>query len=484
MAQPRFPLPSTASSTHLPPSKLSSHSRSSPLPLTPSSSQFVHPRLHRRSLAHNISPSLNVWIWTTLLVFFLSYTPTPTLAFPALELQSPSPSISTLPYLASPLPLILSPVRRDRFVISNSSGTPTVIDPATQSFVPQGPATDAGGKDFNAAAFVWIVFSLGFGVPMLVAGVWGLKALNVGCAEKVRLRLTTGVGVGLAGAVATWAALINSISPSPISDLILTLIVLGFFFFLFIFGCSPYGRLAGIACLGLTGGLAFGIRIVILRPGLLDPGSGGYITNWVLIVISGIAGGMAMVWGKSQRWGLLFACTSTGSFLAVLGVDLIIHKQAGMSRGLRFLFDRNASHFLDIVGGGYTPLVVVQILIGVSLVATPAFAFLQNYFFKTAFRDNLSDEESISGLDSESDLKTADSIPSMDTKIPRTKPTLRQSANVKLSGNVRGSVAYGRASAGVPVGSIFRTGNASSTIRQGNATQVRHSRLWDSFRRR
>ncbi len=40
------------------------------------------------------------------------------------------------------------------------------------------------------------------------------------------------------------------------------------------------------------------------------------------------------------------SCAAVGSFLVALGIDLILNKQSGMSNGLRFLFDRNSSHFL------------------------------------------------------------------------------------------------------------------------------------------
>ena len=35
-----------------------------------------------------------------------------------------------------------------------------------------------------------------------------------------------------------------------------------------------------------------------------------------------------------------------GTFLVGLGIDLLLEKQSGISFGLRFLLDRNNSHFL------------------------------------------------------------------------------------------------------------------------------------------
>ena len=42
----------------------------------------------------------------------------------------------------------------------------------------------------------------------------------------------------------------------------------------------------------------------------------------------------------------IICCAAVGSFLVALGVDLILEKQAGWSFALRFMFDRNNSHFL------------------------------------------------------------------------------------------------------------------------------------------
>jgi len=141
-------------------------------------------------------------------------------------------------------------------------------------------------------------------------------------------RLTTGVGVGLAGTVAgqfclavpmndiqivliefwlfaAWAAFVNSISPAPLSDLILTAIILGFFLALFAFGVLPYGRVVGIACIGLVGGTAFGVRVVILKAGLLIPGSMGYSLNWVVVLFFAAAGGASIIFDRCQRGGLV-----------------------------------------------------------------------------------------------------------------------------------------------------------------------------------
>ena len=108
-----------------------------------------------------------------------------------------------------------------------------------------------------------------------------------------------------ARSLTAWAAFINSISAAPLSDLILTLIILAFFTLLFAFGVFPYGRVAGITCIGLVGGTAFGVRVVILRAGLLIPASTGYAVNWVLVGFCGVVGGVSIIWERSQRAGLV-----------------------------------------------------------------------------------------------------------------------------------------------------------------------------------
>lgn len=143
-----------------------------------------------------------------------------------------------------------------------------------------------------------------------------------------------------------------------LSDLVLTIIVLAAFGVGFFIGLLNLGRVAGIWMLGILGGMSIGIRIVLLRDGLLIP---KYAANWFIVGILMIIGLGVTVF--RQRFGLVGArltsaslvltesvkvssCAAVGSFLVALGIDLILNKQSGMSTGLRFLFDRNSSHFL------------------------------------------------------------------------------------------------------------------------------------------
>jgi len=293
-------------------------------------------------------------------------------------------------------------------------------------------------------------------------------------------RLATGVGVGLAGTVAAWAAFVNSISPAPLSDLVLTAIILGFFLVLFAFGVLPYGRVAGIACIGLLGGTAFGERVVTLKAGLLIPGSMGYSLNWVVVLFFTAAGGASIIFDRCQRGGLVFGCASIGTFLSFLGVDLLINKQAGMSRGLRFLFDRNSSHFLDIVGGGYTPPTMTQILIGASLGATPILALGQHYFFKHPF--------SRKPLDEDEDLFSDDGNATNEGRIPNPGRSFEANNDDVINVNQKGERPV---STRMTMGSTFGFANTNKRhsgvgvdMRLSISHRFTNSGLWDPFRRK
>ncbi|KAJ7807815.1 hypothetical protein B0H14DRAFT_2380994 [Mycena olivaceomarginata] len=268
---------------------------------------------------------------------------------------------------ASPTPPTLLP--RTSFTVNNETGTIQVFDPSGASIL-QGAATDGSGSNFDLPALIWIGFSLIVGVPMAGAGIRGW-------------RLTTGVGIGVAAAVCGWAAVINTVSSSGVGDIFLTAIIIVFFFFGFALGVFEVGRLGGITMIGLTGGIAFGIRIVLLRAGLLISSTQLYAINWVIVAICGGAGGLALIW--FQRYALLFGCASIGTFLTALGLDLIMAKQDGMSAGLRVLFDRNGSHVAFLLTHGYTAPIRTRVLLIASLALVPILAYAQHRFFPQPF---------------------------------------------------------------------------------------------------
>ncbi|KAI0629431.1 hypothetical protein C8Q77DRAFT_1065136 [Trametes polyzona] len=253
-------------------------------------------------------------------------------------------------------------------VTSEDGLNTTVINPATNQIIPQGSATDGGGVNFSVPALIWLAFVFAVGSPLALAG--------------IRLwRATTGAGIGLTAAVAVWAAFINTVDAEGLSDLVLTIITLAAFAFGFFIGLFNIGRMAGIWLLGVLAGFSIGIRIILLRPGLLIP---KYEANWFVLALFMIIGLATIVF--RQRFGLVVSCAAVGTFLVFLGVDLVLNKQSGMSAGLRYLFDRNSSHYLAIVRQGYNPPVITQALLGASIGAIPVLAFAQHKIFRAPFR--------------------------------------------------------------------------------------------------
>lgn len=100
-----------------------------------------------------------------------------------------------------------------------------------------------------------------------------------------------------------WAALINTLSASGISDLPLTIIVLGFVLFGFVLGLFSFMRVGGIALLGVIGGMALGLRIIIVKDGLLISNRTFYFVNWIIVVILMMAGGAGVM--VRQRVGIV-----------------------------------------------------------------------------------------------------------------------------------------------------------------------------------
>jgi hypothetical protein len=162
-----------------------------------------------------------------------------------------------------------------------------------------------------------------------------------------------------------WTAIINSDSSASVPDIFITLTVLIFFVLGFVLGMLNIVLIPGITLLGVSGGLALGVRIAVVREGFLIQGERFFFVNWLMVALLGLAGGLTVVWNRrvgivsvsidailsvAQHYRPFFGepqiigSASAGTFLAFLGVDLLINKQSGMSRGLRFLFDRNAFH--------------------------------------------------------------------------------------------------------------------------------------------
>ncbi|KAI0048799.1 hypothetical protein FA95DRAFT_1490314 [Auriscalpium vulgare] len=253
---------------------------------------------------------------------------------------------------------------------SATNNSAIVLDPSSRQPIAQTSASDGSGHGFTASApsIIWVAFSFVIGVPLAIAGVRGHL-------------LTTGITIGLAFTVSSWAAFINSLSAPGIADLTLTLIVLGFFLVGFVLGAFPFARIVAITALGILGGFAIGVRVAIVKTNLLF--SSTYFANWLVTAAFAAAGAVLVTW--KQRAGILLGCASVGSFFTGLGVDLIINDQDGMSRGLRMLFDRNDAHILDFLQHGYHPPTSTQIIIAASIGLIPLLAYAQHRVFVRPF---------------------------------------------------------------------------------------------------
>jgi len=75
----------------------------------------------------------------------------------------------------------------------------------------------------------------------------------------------------------------------------------------FILGLFEFGRLGGIALLGITGGLALGIRIMLMKEDLLLDAGSLFAIDWIIIAFLGAAGGLSMIWW--QRAGIVSFAT-------------------------------------------------------------------------------------------------------------------------------------------------------------------------------
>ena len=97
-----------------------------------------------------------------------------------------------------------------------------------------------------------------------------------------------------------WGAFINTMTSNGLSDIILTAVVLAIFVFGFIFGLFEIGRLPGITLLGIIGGLAVGIRVILMKEDLLVP---IFIVDWVLVALFGVIGLVLVIF--KQRVGIV-----------------------------------------------------------------------------------------------------------------------------------------------------------------------------------
>ena len=100
-----------------------------------------------------------------------------------------------------------------------------------------------------------------------------------------------------------WAVIVNTLDNIGVSDLALTVCILVLFILGFALGFLEMSRVVGMLVLGVLGGLAIGVRIVLLRSGLLISDPDAFFVNWLIIGVCGIAGSILVVW--KQRYGIV-----------------------------------------------------------------------------------------------------------------------------------------------------------------------------------
>ena len=86
---------------------------------------------------------------------------------------------------------------------------------------------------------------------------------------------------------AVWVAIVNVMNAQGLSDLVLALVTLGFFAIGSLGGLFRICRLAGLTALSILSGMSLGMRLVLMREGLLlRPIS----LNWIIIVVCAVGG--------------------------------------------------------------------------------------------------------------------------------------------------------------------------------------------------
>ena len=97
-----------------------------------------------------------------------------------------------------------------------------------------------------------------------------------------------------------WAAFVNTVSSDGLSDILLTVIAIAGFAIGFLVGMLKFGRWMGVLLLGVLAGFSIGLRIVLLRPGLLIP---VYRLNWLVLAVFMVMGpSLVLLW---QHFGIV-----------------------------------------------------------------------------------------------------------------------------------------------------------------------------------
>ena len=97
-----------------------------------------------------------------------------------------------------------------------------------------------------------------------------------------------------------WASIINTVNSTGVPDFLIFLLVLLLFGVGIGVGFLTIDYAIGSLALGAVGGLSIGMRVVLLREGLLVP---LFIINWVVVGVFGLLGSVAVV--TNERIGVV-----------------------------------------------------------------------------------------------------------------------------------------------------------------------------------
>ena len=225
---------------------------------------------------------------------------------------------------------------------SAPSSTASVL-PSTAAYNATRLPSDGLGDGTRSSPVLWLAISIC--APALFLLVRG----------RAGWRGTTACGLGYAFALVGWLGCINS-SPagSPVPDGAVLGVSVACGLLGAAAGAWPAWRI-GMIAIGAMGAAAPVVGLILLGDDLLI-GLGG---RWALVLLAMLGGGVAVCW--TQHRAMSVATGQAGALLLAFAVDAAVNVDAGMTHGLRLLFDGNAAHALGLVG--YRPPTSTRIII-------------------------------------------------------------------------------------------------------------------------
>lgn len=238
-------------------------------------------------------------------------------------------------------------VRRAATATASRPAAAATVAAARSSFNATALPSDGFGDGTRSSPVLWlsIAICLPGALFLLVRG-------------RAGWRITTACGLGYAFALLGWLGCINS-SPagSPVQDGAIVGVSLASGLLGAAVGAWPAWRI-GMVAIGGMGAASPVVGLILLGNDLLI-GLGG---RWTLVLLAMLAGGAAVC--VTQHRAMSVTTGQAGALLLAIAVDAAINVDAGMTHGLRLLFDGNVAHAAGLVG--YRPPTSTRIIICVS----------------------------------------------------------------------------------------------------------------------